>query len=352
VRAVELLHAAQHEGADPIGFVLGLVEHLRNLLLLSVDPALRRAVQLGESHLQRAEALAQRFCTEDLLYLLNRAASLHEEVRQSSQPTVVLEAAMVELARFESRVLLSEVLDKLGSGGAIDPPASRGGAGSPGAAGGREALRGRGGAGGTGSSLRSAADATQDTGDTSRGVARGRGPVGPAGGPEAVGGPLPPRAARAPAAGESSPRAAVLAAAASDLGTVQERWQEFTQVVAGTKAMLAQCLAEGVPARLEGTRLHVEFRDTQMFHLEMLQQPNARAELEQLLARYFGRPLQLVPYAPQNDAPDAPPASARLTHEDIVQGRREALVDVTKRVPRLQEILDTFDAEILDDRDA
>jgi hypothetical protein len=38
-----------------------------------------------------------------------------------------------------------------------------------------------------------------------------------------------------------------------------------------------------------------------------------------------------------------------LTHEDIVQSRREALHDVAERFPRVQEILDAFDGEILED---
>ncbi|HZM17420.1 MAG TPA: DNA polymerase III subunit gamma/tau [Candidatus Krumholzibacteria bacterium] len=391
VRAVELLHAAQREGADPAGFVLGLVEHLRNLLLLSVDPALRRAVQLGEAHLQRAEELSRRFRTEDLLYLLNRAAALHEEIRNSSQPMVVLEAATVELARFESRVLLAEVLEKLG-GGAPEPPAARGGTGTGPA---REAARGRGRSGGASALTGASPVPTADT-QGANGLAFGAAPEAPAGlltpprTPVAAASEsasqLPTRGGaslepRLPAAGlaphEARPAAPGLVShetrpavpglvqresrppavggativAAVELGEVQERWAEFTQLVAGSKALLAQCLSEGVPARLEGARLHVEFRETQSFPLQMLQHANARAELEQLLAGYFGRPLQLVPCLPGAESPPgAPLSSGRISHEDIVQSRREA-VGASERLPLLQEILETFDAEILEERD-
>src|SRR5262245_38629580 len=107
VRALGLLHQALGEGADPSSFALGLVEHLRNLLLLSVDSGLQKSVQLGDAELERAQELAKRFRTEDLLFLLNRAAVVYEETRTLGSPSVVLEAAIVELARFESRVVLS-----------------------------------------------------------------------------------------------------------------------------------------------------------------------------------------------------------------------------------------------------
>jgi hypothetical protein len=41
----------------------------------------------------------------------------------------------------------------------------------------------------------------------------------------------------------------------------------------------------------------------------------------------------------------------RLTHEDIVQSRRDALGDVMESSPRMQQILDAFDGEILEDRE-
>ncbi len=322
VRALELLHAAQLEGADPGGFVVGLVEHLRNLMLLSVDPELRRAVHLGDTYMQRAEALAKSFRSEDLLYLLNRAAALHEEIRQSSQPTVVLEAAMVELARFESRVLLGDVLEQLGAAPPVHPAAP---------------------------SLPTAPSpaASRKSG------ARGGGPRSDLGGtPPAAGGPsTPPRARQetpliSPSQSLGAPsQAAILEAGPLALEHVQGRWQSFTQSVSRSKAVLAQCLSEGVPMRLDGGRLHVEFGEAQMFHLEMLQQPEARGELERLLAEYFGMALHIVPSARLGEAA-APP---RLTHEDLVQTRRHSVQESVQRAPRLQEILEAFDGEILDE---
>ena len=68
-------------------------------MLLATDASLAGSVQLAGEHLKRATELAARFRQEDLLHLLNRMALVYEDVRTMSSPTLILEAAMVELAK-------------------------------------------------------------------------------------------------------------------------------------------------------------------------------------------------------------------------------------------------------------
>ncbi|MFQ5600730.1 MAG: DNA polymerase III subunit gamma/tau, partial [Candidatus Krumholzibacteriia bacterium] len=242
VRALELLHASLRAGADPSGFALGLVEHLRNLLLLSVDESLRGSVQLGDAHMKRAEELAQRFRTEDLLHLLNRTAAVYEDTRSLSSPAVVLEAAMVELPRFESRVVLSEVLERLerGSGGGTDS----GSRSAP-----RRGSTGRGGKAPKRTSSRGAAPerapgagldlSTPVAGrGTSAGGADPASASGPGiGAPVAAGGPpMLPGSVRAPTPAGAPPDVVAQAGCAGatavvagplDLETIRARWSDF-----------------------------------------------------------------------------------------------------------------------------
>jgi DNA polymerase-3 subunit gamma/tau len=349
VRALQLLHAALREGSDPAGFALGLVEHLRNLLLLSVDASLRGTVQLGESHLQRAEALAARFRTEDLLYLLNRAAALHEEARNVSNPAVSLEAAMVEMARFESRVLLSEVLERLGGEAEGPAPSDRGG-GRSGVAGRTRSTASTPSRGSSRTGGRKALEASErpSSATTSRPLAAG-GPLTPPTLPEAS-------AASAPVWTESSHSAAPSAtqdvpAAALDVDSIRARWSDFTHVVGGSKAMLAQCLSEGIPTRLDGSILEVRFAKGDSFHMSLLEVPGTRAELETQLHTFFGRPPQVRLGEGRAQAEIVSESTSRLTEVDIADSRRAAVDDVVRRTPRLQDILDAFDGEILEDRD-
>jgi DNA polymerase-3 subunit gamma/tau len=390
VRALELLHAALHEGSDPSGFALGLVEHLRNLLLLSVDRELKGSVQLGEAHLERVMQLAERFRTEDILYLLNRAAQVYEDARRLSNPGVVLEVAVVELAHFESRVVLREVLERLdaGAGGSTSGKAAgtQGSSGAPAAPAGRPPGRTRGRRG-------------EPQGGPGREEAVPPQAVSPRlaeapGGPLAAGGAfMPPRAALASAGsgartGAAAPLPAGGATAAApgadattsgsgtatavtgplELSVVNARWQDFTRTLRGSKAMLAQCLSDGVPASLDGSTLEVRFAAGHAFHMNLFENASTRSELEQQLQLFFGQPLHVrlrqadlvlhpgsttpEPAGSETPATAAPGSAARLTDEDIARSRREALSDVVEGTPRLQDILDAFDAEILDERES
>jgi hypothetical protein len=162
--------------------------------------------------------------------------------------------------------------------------------------------------------------------------------------PPAAGGPYtPPRAQSA---------TGTLVAGAVNLEMVRDHWLGFTQRLAQSKAMLAHCLSEGIPVRLDGQKLHVQFTDEQRFHVEMLQNPAARGDVDRQLEEHFGCSLHLLPCLREvGDAEPESPFMSRLTQEDIVQSRREALGDVMRSSPRLQEILDAFDGEILEDRE-
>ncbi len=471
VRALELLHAALREGSDPAGFALGLVEHLRNLLLMAVDPKLESSVQLGDAHLERVRELSQRFRTEDILYLLNRAAQVYEDARNLSNPSVVLEAALVELAHFESRVVLREVLERLDGGsdgpstGSARGGTSRGSARGTSARGGTPGTGGRSGSGSGGSSS-GRASGGGESGGSARGRRTTQAPEASARSgndddarPLAAGGIYtPPRAQPTPAAVPAAPRtpaagvgpqcaragaaslgaevgnpvAEQLATATAtaprgrlELDAVHARWKEFTRTLGGSKAMLAQCLSDGVPSRLEGSTLEVCFTPAHAFHMNLLEDRATRTELEQQLRLFFGQPLNVrlrqrdahgvdatrelpaatpeVPVptpdppaaaavsepraetvaepgneapagptqpdtseaessgtpvdagesAPSNAeaaAPDAAAHGARLTAEDIARSRLGALAEVVQKAPRLRDIVETFDAEILDER--
>jgi DNA polymerase-3 subunit gamma/tau len=331
-RAIELLHEALGAGADPGSFALGLVEHLRNLLLLATDASLAGSVQLADEHLKRAIELAARFRQEDLLHLLNRMALIYEDVRTMSSPSLILEAAMVELARFESRVLLRDVLDKLGSGG---DPAPGGGAET------------------AGQRRRS------DPGPPAR-VRRAEAPAERAGPRGAADGPTPGQVERRAAAPEpavggpptwrsGSSAAGRAPGGPLDLSVVRAHWEPFTRVVQQSRAMVAQCLADGQPEALEGSVLRIGFPTEHSFHTSLLQDPTRTRELEEIFQAYFGQRLTIRVGAAQAERPAA---TARISPQDVAESRRAAAADILQSTPRLREILDAFDGEILDDTSA
>ena len=86
-----------------------------------------------------------------------------------------------------------------------------------------------------------------------------------------------------------------------------------------------------------------------------MREPATQRELETQIEKYFGQRLKVnltnvampSPAVPAKAVPER--SSTRLTPEDVAESRREAAQDVLQSTPRLQEILDTFDGEILED---
>ncbi|PIV81289.1 DNA polymerase III subunit gamma/tau [bacterium CG17_big_fil_post_rev_8_21_14_2_50_64_8] len=106
----DLARAGQSLGT----FARGIVTNFRNLMLLKIDAELARMVDLPADQLSRLGGQAAAFSEQDLLALIERASGHFERIHRSTQPRILLEAAVVEYTRFESRVLLADLARRLG----------------------------------------------------------------------------------------------------------------------------------------------------------------------------------------------------------------------------------------------
>ncbi|HEV8481632.1 MAG TPA: DNA polymerase III subunit gamma/tau [Candidatus Eisenbacteria bacterium] len=115
--ALASLHRAYREGSEPRDLAEGLLDHLRSLLVLRVDPAAEDL--LAASPEERARLLKQgaEHETADLLRLMRIITEALADMRDSAQPLTHLETAVVEMALLEPGVRLNEILDRLGGGG-------------------------------------------------------------------------------------------------------------------------------------------------------------------------------------------------------------------------------------------
>ena len=112
-RALELVADLARAGQSLGTFARGLVTDFRNLMLLKIDPELGRMVDLPADQRDRLAEQASHFSEQDLLALIERASHHFERIHRSTQPRILLEAAVVEYTRFESRVLLSDLAHRL-----------------------------------------------------------------------------------------------------------------------------------------------------------------------------------------------------------------------------------------------
>ena len=295
-RALRLVDRLAADGQDLVVFARGLVMHFRNLLVLKIDPSLRDAVDLTDEQIERAQPMLAHFGEQDLLAMLDRAGAHYDRIHRSTQPRILLEGALVEFCRWERRVLLADLaqrLRRLTSGAASGPPAGEGLA-----------------AGG-----------------------RGAASVGP----------TPP--AHPGAALRAEPAAAPAAPAARAAAGTVEGWTEFVQAVNQRNPGLAACLLDGLPAlRPDAGVLTVAFAPQNAF---MLRQVEAgRAELEARLAACFGRPLKLEPIMAAADArlPDDQREAIRRT---VAPTERELLARQCARDPQLGRLVELVRGEPL-----
>ncbi len=125
--ALELVADLARAGQSLGTFARGIVTNFRNLMLLKIDPDLARMVDLPADQLTRLGGQAAHFSEQDLLALIERSSRHFERIHRSTQPRILLEAAVVEYTRFESRVLLSDLarrLDALATQGGSTPGSS------------------------------------------------------------------------------------------------------------------------------------------------------------------------------------------------------------------------------------
>jgi len=340
---LQQLHAAFEKGMDPRELAEGLAEHFRNVLVLKVDPERGHdLVAASNEDLARLAKQGEGWADTDLLRLMRLAAECQWPMRDSPQPLVHLEAAVLQMATLEPAESVAALIERLE---ALERRLAGGAASTPG-----------------GATARAAAP-TSGT--------RGHGFVAPAGAPVAPATPsytpAPPAATRGvPSGGFTPPRASVAAppvqqtssaapvavavvaepeapvatlppafgaptasaALEAELdGAITENWKRAITAVNGRKRMLGAFLEESQLVGLAGGALVLAMDD---LHRAVVDAPEHRAMVQEELARTFGRPLELKCTAGEPN-----------TH-----ATRTAKADSLK--PLIDRAMEVFDGEVID----
>jgi len=304
--ALRALHEGFDKGMDPRELAEGLSEHIRHLLILKVDPEAGDLVAVGADELARLRAQCEGWSEHDLLRLLRLVADVTWPMRDSPQPLIHLEAAVVQMATLEPGERLEAILTRLGAleqrlGGAAGagaaPPAAAAGpqgatpAGRPGPA--RTAA----------GAARSAAPSSAGDATTKRSATPGKaaGATGEARAPEPVGG--------AVTATLDAPATATLdPCEAAGLPESAAAWESVVAAVNGTKRMLGAFLQA---CRLDGvTGTHVVLAMDDL-HRAVVDEKENKAIIAREVGRAFGRPLA-VRCVPLAGGPPARPSAEEI----------------------------------------
>jgi len=264
------LEAAIAAGFDPRDLIDGLVEHLRNLLLVRAAPDPGRLVGRISDY-EKHEGASSSIAEDDLVRLLRIGIEAQASVKWSTQPALIVEVALVRMAKMTSSVAIVDVVKALESGsdsGRSGPPA--GGAGS-----------------GVGGNLRKSARA-QSAGGAVEPTAGGGGSSGA----QAAEG----TATAASASVVSQPAsAAATAVAEQPAGSVEpSQWPDVLEKIRGQKPALAAFLNDAVPSCGDGAVLELKVPNGSRFHKDQLQDRGNMRLMERAAGEIFGGRVKLA----------------------------------------------------------
>ena len=282
-RVLAPLEEAYRRGCDLRRFTRDLLEHFRNLAVAKVSGG-ALLPDLADAEAAALREQAARIAAEDCDRAFRILLETDEEVARAPYPKLVLEMALLRLAVLPPLLPVDELLEPLAE------------------------LEGR-------------------LGGTAKTPAPAR--PGPPGATT--------RAAAAPSAASPAPRPAAAGGAAT--GGAQS-WDAFVTFARGERPTLAEHLSKCAPARPEGQSMAIEA--PRGFRADYLSRQDHVAQVEELAARFFGRPMR-VRVTAADLAPAAAPAPPRPSTAELTSA---ALLD-----PAVQAAVDILGGEVAEVRE-
>jgi len=115
-RAFALADRAVESGHDLKLVIRDLARVVRDIMILSVDPARAGDGELAEGELERLKQLSGRFSREDLLRAFDVLAKAEQDLRVAAHPRYHFEMALLRWMHVRKLVPLADVLEQFGSG--------------------------------------------------------------------------------------------------------------------------------------------------------------------------------------------------------------------------------------------
>lgn len=284
--ALGVVERLAQEGGDIAGFVEGLMEHFRHLLVACAVGELNDD-DLPESDRKRYMEAAAHFDETDLVRMLNTVSELETRIGRVAEPRFWLELTVMKLVKMAASVDLATVLAKLeemGQGGGSASPAAPAPRSAP-----------------SRPQRKPEPSAPQSNGPQIQTpppqVEAERSPVSPQKTSPVV--QVPPRIEEPPPIGaipQGTPPVAPHPepeAAPSEMrgeppsfDAVTSRWEHFVKEVKGRKISVGTFLSEGYAKSIDGEQLVVAFKKNKDFHANQVRRN--RALVEEVAASVFG----------------------------------------------------------------
>ena len=109
---LNMLNEAICNGKEPFFIVNALIEHFRNMLIISECPNSNYVI-LNKESLKELKTLALQFSKEELFYCIKLLQNTSEQMNKSSLPKILLEVTLLKLARQKTLFPLEEVMSSI-----------------------------------------------------------------------------------------------------------------------------------------------------------------------------------------------------------------------------------------------
>ena len=113
------LHAIFEEGMDLQEFLSGMLEYLRLVLLFNIGVQLR---DIGSDEMNLYQEIAEVFSQSELLYIVSQLIKTKNDIRQSGNPYLLIEAMMIKLSRMDEMEDVGVLIESLKHGAALSAP--------------------------------------------------------------------------------------------------------------------------------------------------------------------------------------------------------------------------------------
>jgi DNA polymerase-3 subunit gamma/tau len=301
---------AVDEGRDVRQLLRGLVEQFRDLLVVGVVAEPQGILETSDARLASLRAQSAKINPAAVTQKIKLLAAAEAEARQTTQPRIVLEMALLRAARPEMDPSLDGLAARVAAleSGGISPHDAAGPAPAPKPA--PEAPAAVPPAPRTRAQRPSRGEPTPDRRPESAGPSRA---------PEADARPTPAAAPVTQAAAESG---SGTGAEAVSFEVLQTKWPRVMDEVKSQTRTVHAFLLESSPRELAGNELVLGVRHR--FHMENLQDRKNRMIVEDALARVLGAPVRLrftlddTP-APPDVTPEEPPAAKDVLVTEAVR---------------------------------
>lgn len=115
VGCLDMIDKLEKSGKDLSQFVLGLINHFRNLLVAKFGKDVSSLLELSEDSINKITNQANPVSQGDLLYISNVLINAQEAMKRTNSPRIPLEISLVRLSKRANMISIDEVLNRITS---------------------------------------------------------------------------------------------------------------------------------------------------------------------------------------------------------------------------------------------